>query len=119
MRRTKRKSLKTNTKHYMKTIPQLISEIKIDPANLEHIAKTGKINGTLYNEIRDAIALFSLQEVIEALRLHGIVDPSTQNNKLDIQPVMGMLACDRCGCHPTVLYTTEKGRFCVSCKPAS
>ena len=31
----------------MKTVDQLIDEITINPANLEHIAKTGKINGTL------------------------------------------------------------------------
>lgn len=34
-------------------------------------------------------------------------------------PVMGELACDRCGCHPNVIYTTSKGRFCERCKPAS
>jgi hypothetical protein len=39
--------------------------------------------------------------------------------ELDLQPVMGELTCDNCGCHPNVIYTTSKGRFCESCKPAS
>lgn len=25
--------------------------------------------------------------------------------------------CDSCGCHPNIIYTTSKGRFCESCKP--
>jgi len=29
------------------------------------------------------------------------------------------LVCDRCGCHPTLIYSSEKGRFCITCKPAS
>jgi len=29
------------------------------------------------------------------------------------------LACDNCGCHPNVIYTTSKGRFCERCKPAN
>lgn len=33
--------------------------------------------------------------------------------------VMGELTCDSCGCHPNVIYTTSKGRFCEKCKPAS
>jgi hypothetical protein len=36
-----------------------------------------------------------------------------------IPAVMGELTCDNCGCHPNVIYTTSKGRFCESCKPAS
>ena len=30
-----------------------------------------------------------------------------------------MLTCDSCGCHPSVIYTTSKGRFCERCKPVS
>jgi formate dehydrogenase maturation protein FdhE len=29
------------------------------------------------------------------------------------------LVCDSCGCHPNVIYTTSKGRFCERCKPAN
>lgn len=36
-----------------------------------------------------------------------------------IPDVMGELTCDSCGCHPNVIYTTSKGRFCERCKPAS
>lgn len=36
-----------------------------------------------------------------------------------IPTVMGELTCDRCGCHPNVIYTTSRGRFCEGCKPAS
>ena len=38
---------------------------------------------------------------------------------LNIPAVMGELTCDNCGCHPNVIYTTSKGRFCERCKPAS
>lgn len=27
-----------------------------------------------------------------------------------------MQECDSCHCHPTVIYTTENGRFCKGCK---
>jgi len=36
-----------------------------------------------------------------------------------IPAVMGELTCDSCGCHPNVIYTNSKGRFCERCKPAS
>ena len=39
--------------------------------------------------------------------------------KLNIPAVMGELTCDSCGCHPNVIYTTSKGRFCEMRKPAS
>ena len=39
--------------------------------------------------------------------------------KLNIPAVMGELTCDSCGCHPNVIYTTSRGRFCEGCKPAS
>jgi hypothetical protein len=26
------------------------------------------------------------------------------------------LSCDKCGCHPNTIYTTNKGRFCENCK---
>ena len=42
-----------------------------------------------------------------------------QVKNLNIPAVMGELTCDSCGCHPNVIYTTSKGRFCQRCKPAS
>ena len=39
--------------------------------------------------------------------------------KLNIPAVIGELTCDSCGCHPNVIYTNSKGRFCEKCKPAS
>lgn len=42
-----------------------------------------------------------------------------QVKNLNIPAVMGELTCDHCGCHPNVIYTTSKGRFCALCKPAS
>jgi hypothetical protein len=38
-----------------KDIKDLISTIKVDKANLEHIAQTGKINGSLLTEIERII----------------------------------------------------------------
>lgn len=46
-----------------KTITDLISEIKVDKANLEHIAQTGKINGSLFIEIQDKMRAFASQEL--------------------------------------------------------
>ena len=43
----------------------------------------------------------------QALRIHDVVERSEQ------------LVCDSCGCHPNVIYTTSKGRFCERCKPAN
>ena len=71
----------------MKTIPELIREIHVDPANFEHIARTGYINGTLYSEIQRVVAVYACQEIIEALKLHGIDDPSTQKNEFVIPDV--------------------------------
>jgi hypothetical protein len=42
--------------------------------------------------------------------------------KCSIPAVVGQseqLVCDSCGCHPNVIYTTSKGRFCERCKPAN
>ena len=44
---------------------------------------------------------------------------NSEVKKLNIPAVMGELTCDNCGCHPNVIYTTSKGRFCERCKPAS
>lgn len=41
------------------------------------------------------------------------------NQALRQPAVIGELTCDSCGCHPNVIYTTSKGRFCEMCKPAS
>lgn len=30
---------------------------------------------------------------------------------------IGELVCDGCGCHPTMIYNSEKGRFCNQCNP--
>lgn len=42
-------------------IRELINTIKIDAGNLEHIAKTGKINGTLLIEIERVMTEFARQ----------------------------------------------------------
>jgi 1,4-alpha-glucan branching enzyme len=50
-----------------KSISDFISEIKIDKSNFEHIAKTGKINGSLFLEIQDKMRAFACQEVTSVL----------------------------------------------------
>jgi len=42
-----------------------------------------------------------------------------QLKNLNTSVVIDKLTCDNCGCHPNVIYTTSKGRFCESCKPLS
>lgn len=49
---------------------------------------------------------------------------SLQNNMLTIYgnliPVKeSMVSCDNCGSHPTVFYTTDKGRLCKKCNELS
>ena len=57
-----------------------------------------------------------LRSEIKALRKE-LTERQVKN--LNIPAVMGELTCDSCGCHPNVIYTTSKGRFCERCKPAS
>ena len=57
-----------------------------------------------------------LRSEIKALRKE-LAEQQVKN--LNIPAVMGELTCDSCGCHPNVVYTTSKGRFCENCKPAS
>ena len=78
----------------MKTADELIDKIKIDEGNFHHITVTHKINGTLREEIRKAMSLFAMQEVVEALKLHGIVDPSTLKNECAIPAVSNSLLLD-------------------------
>jgi len=57
-----------------------------------------------------------LRSEIKALRKE-LTEQQVKN--LNIPTVMGELTCDSCGCHPNVIYTTSRGRFCEGCKPAS
>ena len=53
------------------------------------------------------------------INCNDIITALTQAKNCAIPAVMGELTCDSCGCHPNVIYTTSKGRFCERCKPAS
>lgn len=64
----------------------------------------------LYLEVPSVIADDIKQKVIDALN---------EAKNCVIPAVMGELTCDSCGCHPNVIYTTSRGRFCEGCKPAS
>ena len=69
-------------------------------------------------ELREVYELLTKEQLIEALiRKHKECRDIAKN--CVIPAVMGELTCDSCGCHPNVIYTTSKGRFCESCKPAS
>lgn len=69
-------------------------------------------------ELREVYELLTKEQLIEALiRKHK---ECRDIAKICVIPVvMGELTCDSCGCHPNVIYTTNKGRFCERCKPAS
>ena len=58
-----------------------------------------------------------MQVPISVLRY--ITELETVVKNCSIPAVMGELTCDSCGCHPSVIYTTSKGKFCKMCKPAS
>ena len=64
-----------------------------------------------------ADAIKPLQKQIKELKAE--IEAIQQVKNLNIPAVMGELTCDNCGCHPNVIYTTSKGRFCERCKPAS
>lgn len=64
-----------------------------------------------------ANAIKTLQEQIKELKAE--IEALKQVKNLNIPVVMGELTCDSCGCHPNVIYTTNSGRFCERCKPAS
>lgn len=64
-----------------------------------------------------ADALKPLQKQIKELQSQ--IKELQQVKNLNIPAVIGELTCDSCGCHPNVIYTMSKGRFCERCKPAS
>ena len=98
----------------MKTADELIDKIKIDEGNFHHITVTHKINGTLREEIRKAMSLFAMQEVIEALKLHGVVDPSTQKNEFVTPDVSNTLLCPFCGgeLYDSILHNVPTCKDC-------
>ena len=57
----------------------------------------------LYENDFDYVA----EEIVKLFAIPAVVGRSEQ------------LVCDNCGCHPNVIYTTSKGRFCERCKPAN
>ena len=62
----------------------------------------------------------SKKQIVEMLiNCDDIITALTQAKYCVIPAVMGELTCDSCGCHPNVIYTTSRGRFCEECKPAS
>lgn len=42
---------------------EIISKIRVEPSNLEHIAKTGTINGTLLVSLRAALREYAEQAI--------------------------------------------------------
>lgn len=52
----------------MKSIDKIISEIKVNKANLDHISTTGIINGSLYMSLQDAIAKTQIEYYNQAVK---------------------------------------------------
>ena len=69
-------------------------------------------------ELREVYELLTKEQLIEAL-IRKRKECRDIAKNCAIPAVMGELTCDHCGCHPNVIYTTDKGRFCALCKPAS
>jgi len=42
-----------------------------------------------------------------------------KNKEIEELRSISTFKCDRCGNHPSIIYTTESGRFCINCKPKS
>lgn len=53
----------------MKSIEQLISTIKVDNANLDYIKSTGKVNGSLYLEIKRVMTEYNQQQEVRIKEL--------------------------------------------------
>ncbi|GIV35424.1 MAG: hypothetical protein KatS3mg031_2959 [Chitinophagales bacterium] len=49
--------------------------------------------------------------------LDALIDYEIRSKNLVKIDFANQFVCDRCGCHPTVLYYTKRGRFCIDCKP--
>lgn len=54
-------------KKKMQSIDEIVDEIRIIDGNLQHIATTGKINGSLRISIVEAIRKFAVQEIDDIL----------------------------------------------------
>ena len=55
----------------MQSIDEIVDEIRIIDGNLQHIATTGKINGSLRISIVEAIRKFAVQEIDDILMQNG------------------------------------------------
>ncbi len=76
------------------------------------------MNAKEYLESRGIFGLDTKKRYSEVIEwMEGYAQERVKN--CSIPAVMGELTCDSCGCHPNVIYTTSKGRFCERCKPAS
>lgn len=55
----------------MKTAEDFIREIKIEKSNLEYIAKTGEINGSLLLSFKQAMRLYAEQAIDRCAEVTG------------------------------------------------
>ena len=53
------------------------------------------------------------------MELNAIIEHEIACKNLVKTNIKHELLCDHCGCHPTVFYNTNRGMFCVKCKPSS
>jgi len=79
-----------------------------------------KLDETELQEVVEKIAYqqFGAEQIDDLYAKMDILNSYVQE-QLHLFAVMGELTCDGCGCHPNVIYTNSKGRFCERCKPAS
>ena len=89
----------------------IVSQLGVCKYRMAHNVKN---KSSIMENIREKIAEIiththktPLEQADEILLLLSVVGRSEQ------------LVCDSCGCHPNVIYTTSKGRFCERCKPAN
>ena len=80
------------------------------------------MNTKFYKEFQDKYPtiLGSDRNISYTQFLEEMVTELQQQVKLFAIPVVSnneVAVCDNCGCHPTVLYTSEFGRYCVRCNP--
>jgi len=74
-----------------KSIADFISEIKIDKSNLEHISKTGKINGSLFLEIQDKMRAFASQELLCAIPDYESLQKENESKQKEIDQLKAKL----------------------------
>ena len=77
-----------------------------------------RLDNELKQKVEEIRRLLAENEELKR-RIYKLEVEMLANKNFVQSDVRRLLACDRCGCHPNTLFNTDRGRFCIICKPAS